>query len=109
MLLLAGTQIQAVDRVSGSLLLDAQRRPCILYRSIDRTYNLQNFGACGTAPMVAPGVPARICSATGGGGGGGSGGGGSGGGGGVGNSPGTGQLLRKVRAQYVQVLLHVMR
>ncbi|WIA10053.1 hypothetical protein OEZ85_010263 [Tetradesmus obliquus] len=90
------TQIQAVDRVSGSLLLDAQRRPCILYRSIDRTYNLQNFGACGTAPMVAPGVPARICSATGGGGGGGSGGGGSGGGGGVGNSPGTGQLLRKV-------------
>jgi hypothetical protein len=88
-----GTQIQAVDMATGSLLLDSLRRPCILYRSINRTYNLQYFGACGAAPTLAPAVPARICSATGGGGG-------DGGGGGGGSIPSPGQPLRKVCARY---------
>lgn len=66
------TQIRAYDKTTGYNLVDSLGRQCVMNPSLDRTFNLNYFGACGSAPLFARSLPTLICSPTGGGGSGGS-------------------------------------
>jgi hypothetical protein len=64
------TEVAAV-RGNNAMLRSSTGAPCRLLRSTSATANRQRFGDCGTAaaPVLAPTLPMRVCSATGGGGG----------------------------------------
>jgi hypothetical protein len=81
----------AVVGANNALLRSSSGSVCRLLRSASTTANRQRFGDCGTAaaPVLAPTLPIRVCSATGGSGGGGT---------GVGTTP-AGNALPKVPLQ----------
>jgi hypothetical protein len=90
------TEVAAVDKNNNAPLRSSTGALCRLLRSTSATANRQRFGDCATAaaPVLAPTLPVRICSATGGNGG-----------LGVGTTP-AGNVLPKVPLQPQEQVRH---
>jgi hypothetical protein len=58
------TEIIAVDRSTGQMRLNSQRRPCRLLPGPNAAVNAQRFGSCGVAPALASTIPVRVCGVT---------------------------------------------
>jgi hypothetical protein len=58
------TEIIAVDRSTGQMRLNSQRRPCRLLPGPNAPVNAQRFGSCGVAPALASTLPVRVCGVT---------------------------------------------
>ncbi|KAF8058906.1 Subtilisin BL [Scenedesmus sp. PABB004] len=61
------TEMRAVDSTSNAVLSAAGRACVALPEPKRAALTKQRFGACGVAPLHAPSLPTRVCTATGGG------------------------------------------